>query len=32
LEEHLILNVANIFEKDAEVMNSKPNIEIWINN
>ena len=28
LEEHLILNVANIFEKDAEVMNSKPNIEI----
>ena len=28
LEEHRILNVANIFEKDAEVMNSKPNIEI----
>jgi hypothetical protein len=26
------LNVANIFEKDAEVMNSNPNIEIWINN
>ena len=28
LEEHRILNVANIFEKDAEVMNTKPNIEI----
>jgi len=28
LEEHRILNVANIFEKDAEVMKDKPNIEI----
>ena len=28
LEEHRILNVANIFERDAEVMNNKPNIEI----
>ncbi len=28
LEEHRILNVANIFEKNAEVMNTKPNIEI----
>lgn len=28
LEEHRILNVANIFEKDAEVMKRKPNIEI----
>ena len=28
LEEHRILNVANIFEKDADVMNRKPNIEI----
>tara|TARA_B100000902_G_scaffold261165_1_gene247441 strand:- start:1602 stop:3056 length:1455 start_codon:yes stop_codon:yes gene_type:complete len=28
LEEHRILNVANIFEKDAEVMNSKPKVEI----
>ena len=28
LEEHRILNVANIFEKDADVMKSKPSIEI----
>ena len=28
LKEHQILNVANIFEKDAEVMKRKPNIEI----
>ena len=28
LEEHRILNVANIFEKDAEVMKNKPNFEI----
>ena len=28
LEENKILNVANIFEKDAEVMNRKPRIEI----
>ena len=28
LEEHRILNVANIFEKDAEVMKNKPNIKI----
>ena len=28
LEEHRILNVANIFEKHAEVMKSKPSIEI----
>ena len=28
LEEHRILNVANIFEQDAEVTNRKPNIEI----
>lgn len=28
LEEDLILNVANIFEKDAEVMKEKPRIEI----
>jgi hypothetical protein len=32
LEEHRILNVANIFEKDADSWESKPNIEIWINN
>jgi len=28
LEESRILNVANVFEKDAEVMKNKPNIEI----
>ena len=28
LEEHRILNAANIFEKDADVMKNKPNIEI----
>ena len=28
LEEDRILNVANIFEKDAEVMKNKPNIKI----
>ena len=28
LEENIILNVANIFEKDAEVMKNKPNVEI----
>ena len=32
LEEGQILNVANIFEKDAEVMKNKPKIENWINN
>ena len=28
LEEHRILNVANIFEKDAQVIKHKPNIQI----
>ena len=32
LEEHLILNAANIFEIDAQVLKNKPHLKIGINN